>query len=144
MILENSPTAILSVDLNIRGSRKWAMPDTPLGSSAEPTLYHTMWVTTGARWSGMTTTSMPLASVNSVARGSARAEASGSADASIVNAIDKVERRRRPSLCIQSTPDQVAPWVSPPKSCTALGRTRLETARIVIDREVQRGPAREQ
>ena len=37
------------VPLNIRCSRKWAMPDLPGGSSAEPLRYHTMWVTTGAR-----------------------------------------------------------------------------------------------
>ena len=36
------------------------MPETPLGSSAAPTLYQTMWVTTGARWSGITTTCMPF------------------------------------------------------------------------------------
>ncbi len=72
-IFENSPIGILSVDLNIRCSRKWAMPETPLGSSAAPTLYQTMWVTTGARWSGMTaTTSMPFDSLNSdVLRGCA-------------------------------------------------------------------------
>jgi hypothetical protein len=40
-ILEKSPVAILSVDLNIRCSRKWAMPETPGGSSAEPTRYQT-------------------------------------------------------------------------------------------------------
>ena len=39
------------------------MPELPGGSSAEPTLYQTMWVTTGVRRSGMTTTSRPLASV---------------------------------------------------------------------------------
>src|SRR3989304_9430603 len=71
MIFENSPIGILSVDLNIRCSRKWAMPETPLGSSAAPTLYQTMCVTTGARWSGMTTTSSPFASVNWMARGAA-------------------------------------------------------------------------
>ena len=36
------------------------MPETPAGSSAAPTLYQTMCVTTGARWSGTTTTSSPL------------------------------------------------------------------------------------
>src|SRR5688572_18599776 len=44
----------------MRCSRKWAMPDCPSGSSAEPLRYHTMWVTTGTRRSGMTTTSRPL------------------------------------------------------------------------------------
>ena len=39
------------------------MPDWPTGSSAEPLRYQTMWVTTGARWSGTTTTSRPLASL---------------------------------------------------------------------------------
>ena len=38
------------------------MPDLPGGSSAVPIAYQTMWVTIGARLSGMTTTSMPLAS----------------------------------------------------------------------------------
>ena len=42
------------------------MPALPGGSSAAPTLYQTMWVTTGARWSGITTTCMPLSSVNEV------------------------------------------------------------------------------
>src|SRR5208282_1128522 len=44
-------------------SRKRAMPDLPTGSSAAPLRYQTMWVTTGARRSGMTTTSRPFASV---------------------------------------------------------------------------------
>ena len=36
------------------------MPDLPGGSSAEPFWYQIIWVTTGARWSGMTTTSRPF------------------------------------------------------------------------------------
>src|SRR5438445_7439389 len=47
------------------------MPDLPGGSSALPILYHTIWVTIGARWSGMTTTSMPLSSRKSVTLNSA-------------------------------------------------------------------------
>ena len=39
------------------------MPDLPAGSSAEPTLYQTICVTTGVRWSGTTTTCSPLARV---------------------------------------------------------------------------------
>src|ERR671916_459667 len=39
------------------------MPDWPSGSSAEPLRYQTMWVTTGTRRSGMTTTSRPLSRV---------------------------------------------------------------------------------
>ena len=39
------------------------MPDLPDGSSAAPFLYQTIWVTTGARWSGMTSTSSPLSRV---------------------------------------------------------------------------------
>ena len=39
------------------------MPDFPAGSSAEPTLYQIMWVTTGVRRSGTTTSWSPLASV---------------------------------------------------------------------------------
>src|SRR3954451_4081535 len=48
----------------MRCSRKCAMPDLPRGSSAPPTLYHTIWVTTGARWLGMTTTSSRCGRVN--------------------------------------------------------------------------------
>src|SRR5947209_6179843 len=57
---ENRPEGFFSVPLNIRCSRKWASPDLPGVSSAEPTLYQIMWVTTGARWSGITTTSSPF------------------------------------------------------------------------------------
>ena len=39
------------------------MPDWPTGSSAEPLRYQIMCVTTGTRWSGMTTTSSPLSRV---------------------------------------------------------------------------------
>jgi hypothetical protein len=39
------------------------MPDWPTGSSAEPLRYQIMWVTTGTRRSGTTTTSRPLSSV---------------------------------------------------------------------------------
>ena len=60
---ENSPAGWSRVPLNIRCSRKWAMPDLPGGSSAEPALYQTMWVTVGVRWSGMTTTCRPLSRV---------------------------------------------------------------------------------
>ena len=42
------------------------MPDCPGGSSAEPTLYQTMWVTTGARWSSITTPMSPFGSVKLV------------------------------------------------------------------------------
>ena len=48
-ILLNSPSASVSVALNIRCSRKCAIPDWPGGSSAAPTRYQTMCVTTGAR-----------------------------------------------------------------------------------------------
>ena len=64
---ENSPSGWAFVPLNIRCSRKWAMPDSPGRSSAAPALYQTMWVTIGARWSGMTTTSSPLSRVKLVA-----------------------------------------------------------------------------
>ena len=40
------------------------MPDLPAGSSAAPLRYQTMWVTTGARRSGTTTTSSPLSSLS--------------------------------------------------------------------------------
>ena len=42
------------------------MPALPCGSSAAPTLYQTIWVTTGARRSGITTTCMPLSRVKRV------------------------------------------------------------------------------
>src|ERR1700752_148521 len=60
---EKRPDGFFAVPLNSRCSRKWASPDLPGVSSAEPTLYQSMWVTTGARRSGMTTTSSPLASL---------------------------------------------------------------------------------
>jgi len=40
------------------------MPDLPIGSSAAPARYQTMWVTTAVRWSGITTISIPFASEN--------------------------------------------------------------------------------
>ena len=62
----------LCVPLNIRCSRKCAMPLLPRGSSAEPLRYQTICVTTGARWSGMTTTSMPLSSLKCSPRSGVR------------------------------------------------------------------------
>src|SRR4029453_4409627 len=62
---EKRPDGFLAVSLNIRCSRECARPDLPGVSSAEPTLYQTMWVTTGARWSGMTTTWRPFGKVKS-------------------------------------------------------------------------------
>src|SRR5690606_4267398 len=100
-IRENSPEAIFSVDLNIRCSRKWAMPDTPGGSSAAPTRYQTMCVTTGARWSGTTTTCMPLDKVNSDARRSVVCAARGScAKASIIVNANRVESETRTRVSI--------------------------------------------
>jgi len=40
------------------------MPEVPATSSAEPALYQTICVTTGARWSGSTTTCRPLSRLN--------------------------------------------------------------------------------
>ena len=57
--------------LNIKCSRKCAMPDLPGGSSAEPLRYQTICVTTGARRSGMTTISRPFASFACVIAGPA-------------------------------------------------------------------------
>src|SRR5229473_2879905 len=65
MVCANCPAGILAVPLNIRCSRKCASPDLPGVSSADPTRYQIMWVTTGVRWSGMTTTSRPLSRVKS-------------------------------------------------------------------------------
>ena len=44
------------------------MPETPGGSSAEPTGTYTICVTTGARLSGTTTRIKPFASLNSLTR----------------------------------------------------------------------------
>src|SRR5450755_1331838 len=57
------PSGFFAVPLNIKCSRKCARPDLPGVSSAAPTLYQIMWVTTGARRSGMTTSCSPFASV---------------------------------------------------------------------------------
>src|SRR5947199_8026710 len=65
---ENRPAGFLAVPLNIRCSRKCASPDLPGVSSAEPTLYQIIWVTTGVRWSGITTTCMALPSVKLAGR----------------------------------------------------------------------------
>src|SRR5271166_273762 len=65
---ENSPFGWALVPLNIRCSRKWAMPDLPGGSSAAPFWYQIIWVTTGARWSGITTTLRPFSRVKSAIR----------------------------------------------------------------------------
>ena len=68
-VCENRPCGFFFVPLNSRCSRKWASPDLPGVSSAEPTRYQTMWVTTGVRRSGITTTSRPLARVKWVISG---------------------------------------------------------------------------
>ena len=69
------------------------MPDLPGGSSALPTLYQTMWVTIGARWSGMTTTSMPLSSRKLVTSLSAAGSAAAGNTARINRAIAHPKRR---------------------------------------------------
>src|SRR5262249_47985678 len=74
---ENLPAWVFEVPLHMRCSRKWANPDLPGVSSDAPTLYQIMCVTTGARWSGMTTSSRPLASVKSAISGPACSAASG-------------------------------------------------------------------
>ena len=62
------------------------MPDWPGGSSAEPTLYQTICVTTGARWSSITTPVSPFGSVklgdaaSGAAAGSAAGEKRGDAE----------------------------------------------------------------
>ena len=61
------------------------MPETPSGSSAEPTLYHSICTTTGARLSSMTTTSIPLSSVYVVTSSACAAIA----DIMIANAANK-------------------------------------------------------
>src|SRR6478609_7579997 len=84
---ENFPAGFLAVPLNMRCSRKWAKPDLPGVSSAAPTLYQIMCVTTGARWSGMTTSSNPLASVKLAISGPACWAASGEAASAAASAM---------------------------------------------------------
>ena len=75
------------------------MPDLPGGSSAEPLRYQTMWVTTGARRSGMTTTVSPLSSLKSTTPTPAAGEAlealgvrlGGEAGESVITASSFVE-----------------------------------------------------
>src|SRR6185437_284271 len=62
---ENFPAGFFAVPLNIRCSRKCASPDLPGVSSAAPTLYQIICVTTGALWSGITTSSNPLPNMKS-------------------------------------------------------------------------------
>src|SRR5262249_18393634 len=88
---EKRPAGFLAVPLNIRCSRKWASPDLPGVSSAEPTLYQTMWGTTGARGSGMTTTSRPFDSVEVVIAGPGAAWA-GAANGGARGAMASVSR----------------------------------------------------
>src|SRR6185312_6819704 len=61
MVWENRSPGTFLVPRNIICSKKWARPEMPCGSSTPPTLNHSIWVTTGARWSGSTSTCMPLA-----------------------------------------------------------------------------------
>src|SRR5215475_8478531 len=82
---ENFPVGFFAVPLNIRCSRKCASPDLPGVSSAAPTLYQIMCVTTGARWSGMTTSSSPLASVELATSGPAASEGVAIAVTSAIN-----------------------------------------------------------
>src|SRR5450759_1570076 len=67
-VWEKSPGPFLFVPLNIRCSRKCARPDLPGVSSAEPTLYQIIWVTTGVRCYGITTTWRPLPRVKVAGR----------------------------------------------------------------------------
>src|SRR5262249_37591341 len=82
---ENFPVGFLAVPLNIKCSRKCANPDLPGVSSAAPTLYQIMCVTTGARRSGMTTSSSPLASVELATSGPAANEGVAIAVTSAIN-----------------------------------------------------------
>src|SRR4026209_2392308 len=65
---ENFPAGFFAVPLNIRCSRKCASPDLPGVSSAEPTLYQIIWVTTGGRGSGIPRPCRPLSSVKLAGR----------------------------------------------------------------------------
>ena len=65
------------------------MPDLPGGSSAAPTRYHSMWVTTGVRRSGITTTVMPFASENCVTAGAAAASRAPGAASGVHRAEDQ-------------------------------------------------------
>src|SRR5258707_8802055 len=106
-VWENSPTGCLLVPLNIRCSRKCARPDLPGVSSAEPTLYQIIWVTTGVRRSGITTTCRPFLSVKEAGR----------SDVTVVWA-------RAPP------PERVAVEISAAKSETA--RRRLDIMTFVV------------
>ena len=51
--------------LRLNAEQAWrAIPDLPFGSSIAPALYHTMCVTTGTLWFGITKTSIPFFKVN--------------------------------------------------------------------------------
>src|ERR1700743_2304714 len=64
MVVEKPSPGSALVPRNIICSKKWARPDMPGGSSTAPTLNHSIWVATGARRSGITSTCMPLARAN--------------------------------------------------------------------------------
>ena len=79
------------------------MPDLPGNSSAEPTLYQSMWVTTGVRRSGTTTTSRPFASVKCATAGAADAgRASGTASAAQAARTAKVRIRSMGTMALSS------------------------------------------
>src|SRR5262245_35837228 len=90
---EKRPAGFLAVPLNIRCSRKCASPDLPGVSSAEPTRYQSMWVTTGVRRSGITTTSRPFDRAKWVIWGPlASAPGAASATAVMASAVRLVRR----------------------------------------------------
>ena len=66
------------------------MPDLPGGSSAAPTMYHTMWETTGTRWLDTTTTRMPLSRVK-------------------VSGLNTPAGPASPSVAVRSCPARAAP-----------------------------------
>src|SRR5215469_7507108 len=130
---EKRPAGFLAVPLNIRCSRKWASPDLPGVSSAEPTLYQSMWVTTGVRWSGMTTTSRPFESVKLVIWGPIPAWA-GAASAAARTAVA--------SVSLLGT--NLLSWVSPPR-CTFRrrnARANLNRCSLNVDGARCRGCSR--
>src|SRR5207245_2461439 len=89
----------LGVPLNIRCSRKWAMPVAPRSSLREPTRYHTWKDTIGLRGSSSSSTRSPLSSVAVTTRFSPRApDGTSSATINRRGIAMRIARLYRPPL----------------------------------------------
>src|SRR5579871_1670972 len=101
------------------------MPDLPRGSSAEPTWYHTIWVTIGARMLVMTTTSSPLASLKVVGLNTL-ARVGGATSAAETDTSPartrKSKRRRRMAASRKDCFKGSARWTDP--AASSVGDTR--------------------